>query len=232
LRALWSPVLDPSDGGAAWDLDGGGRRMPQRSFLPDEDRLDSVIRYFAASGLDVHEDRLGQPTMAPTLTLADAETATVVHNFTQGLESRILGLRRTIGRRAYNRVIVESNNPAGPSVRVVLEVDDPTSPMHKSRIGVQTAPVFRSAQVPDLGAATIVAKRLLAEYAYATDVVQGEAVEDVERDAGDIVTFDHEVRSGTIGRYRIDSVAHPVLQGRMSITAGRVIPLLLTEGLT
>jgi hypothetical protein len=54
LRELWAPVLDPTDGGAAWDLDGGGRRIPQRSFLPDEDRLDAVVRYFAASGLDVH----------------------------------------------------------------------------------------------------------------------------------------------------------------------------------
>jgi hypothetical protein len=226
LRELWAPVLDPTDDGAAWDLDGGGKRMPLRSFLPDEDRLDSVVRYFAASGLDVYEDRLGQPTMVPTVDLTAALSVAVVRDFEPGLESILLSLRRTGGRRAYNRVIVESNAPGGPALRVVLDVSDTSSPLHRSRIGLQTAPTFRSAQMPDLAAAGVIARRLLTEYAFGTDSVSGSAVPDISLDAGDVVTIE-EPRSGTTGRYRLDSLTLPVVEGSMSLTAGRVVPLLV-----
>lgn len=227
LGALWTPVLDPRGGGADWPLDGGGRTMPLRAFLPDEDRLDAVVRYFAASGLEVFADRLGRPLMRPTVDLTAAASVAVIRDFVPGDEAILLSLQRTSGRRTYNRVIVESTNPGGPDLRVVLDVSDPDSPIHRDRIGLQTAPIFRSAQVPDLAAMGDVARALLVEYALSADTLSGSAVPDITLDAGDIVTIEEPV-SGTSGRYRLDSLTLPVVDGAMSLSAGKVVPLLLT----
>lgn len=227
LRTLWAPVLDPQGDGASWPLDGGGRVMPLRVFLADEDRLDAVVRWFAASGLQVTEDRLGRPLMRRALDISDTSTVAVVRGFEPGADATILSLERTVDRQAFNRVIVESNAPGGPDIRVVVTVDDPASPIHPDRIGLRSAPVFRSAQVPDLGAAGVVARRLLAEYALGTETLSGSAVPDTTLDAGDIVTIDEPV-SGASGQWRIDSLTLPWLTGSMSFTASRVLPLLLT----
>jgi hypothetical protein len=150
-----------------------------------------------------------------------------VREFRPGIEAVVLSLSRTGARRAYNRVIVESVNPAGPDVRVALTVSDPASPLHPDRIGIRTAPIHRSAQVPDLGAAGTLARQLLNEYALATDTTSGSAIPDHALDAGDVVWIEEPV-TGTDGRYRLNSITLPVLQGAMAITAGRVVPLLLT----
>lgn len=227
LKTLWVSVLDPIGQGAEWSLDGGQRTMPLRAFLADEDRLDAVVRYFEAAGLEVYADRLGRPFMAPVVDLAEAATVDVVRTFEPGDEAIILSLRRGSSRRVYNRVIVESNAPAGPQLRVVLDVDDEASPLHRDRIGLLTAPVFRSAQIKDQSAANALARNLLSEYAVLADTLTMTAVPDITLDAGDVVSIEEPV-SGTSGRYRLDTLSLPVTLGSMSLTAGAVVPLLLT----
>lgn len=229
LRTLWAPVLDPVGGGVTWPLDGGGRVMPLRSFLPDEDRLDAVVRYFAASGLEVTEDRLGRPLMRRTPDITSSGSVAVVRGFQPGADATLLSLDRSIDQRTYNRVIVESNAPGGPDIRVVVTVDDPASPLHPDRIGLHVAPTFRSAQVPDLGAAGVVGRRLLSEYALPSETLSGSAVPDTTLDAGDVVTIEEPV-SGASGQWRLDSLTLPWITGSMSLAASRVLPLLLTGG--
>lgn len=227
LRTLWVSVLDPLGLGAEWSLDGGGRTMPLRVFLPDEDRLDAVIRYFDAAGLEVFADRLGHPLMRPVVDLAEAATVALVREFEPGDDAILQTLRRSSARRLYNRVVVESNSPTGPQVRAVATVDDPASPLHPDRIGLQTAPLHRTAQVKDQSAANALARSMLSEYAMTYHTVSGTCIPDLGLDAGDVVTIT-EPRSGTSGRYRLDTVVLPALLGSMSIAAGQVVPLLLT----
>jgi hypothetical protein len=228
LRTLWVPVLDPIGLGAEWTLDGGGRTMPLRAFLGDESRLNDVITYFARSGLEVFADRLGYPYMRPFVDLAQAETVALVREFVPGDDAIILSWSRTGGYRTFNRVRVISNNPGGPDVDVTVEVTDPASPIHKDRIGIREAPPIRSAQVPDIAAAIKVGLDALAEYGLSSDTTSGSAVPDITLDAGDIVNIEEPV-SGTSGRYRINSLTLPVVEGSMYLTAGKVVPMLLTE---
>jgi hypothetical protein len=226
LRALWAPVLDPSGDGEGWDLDSDGRTVPLRVFLPDEDRLSAVVTFLAAQGLDVYADRLGRPRMRPTVDPGEA-AVTVVRGFRPGDGGTLMDLERSGSRRAYNRVRVESSAPDRAVVGTTLDVTDTASPLHASRIGVQAAPIFRSAEILDQAAATSVARRLLREYAQALDTVSGEAVPDESLDEGDVVTFDEHV-SGADDRYRLERVTHPVAGGdgrAMSLEASRVVSL-------
>jgi hypothetical protein len=228
LRLLWVPALDPIGLGAEWTLDGGGRTMPLRAFLRDESRLNDVITYFARSGLEVFADRLGYPYMRPFVDLAEAETVALVREFVPGDDAILLSWSRTGGYRTFNRVRVTSNNPGGTAIDVTVEVTDPASPIHKSRIGVREAPQLVSAQVPDIAAATLVGQQALAEYGLSSDTTSGSAVPDITLDAGDIVSIEEPV-SGTSGRYRLNSLTLPVVEGSMYLTAGKVVPMLLTE---
>lgn len=222
LRILWEPILGNGDD---WPLDGGGRLMPLRAFLPADDRLDAVVRYFAAAGLEVYADRLGRPLMRPTSDATTAPAVAAVKDFRPGADATLLRLSRRGNQRVFNQVTVVSNAPSGPDLRVVLTVDDPASPVHPDRIGLRPAPPFVSAQIPDQAAANAIARQRLASYAFATDTVDGEAVPDITLDAGDVVTID-EPLSGTSGRYRIDTITLPVTTGSMSLTAGRIVPLI------
>jgi hypothetical protein len=228
LRLLWVPALDPIGLGAEWTLDGGGRTMPLRAFLRDESRLNDVITYFARSGLEVFADRLGYPYMRPFVDLAEAETVALVREFVPGDDAILLSWSRTGGYRTFNRVRVTSNNPGGAAIDVTVEVTDPASPIHKSRIGIREAPQLVSAQVPDIAAATLVGQQALAEYGLSSDTTSGSAVPDITLDAGDIVNIEEPV-SGTSGRYRLNSLTLPVVEGSMYLTAGKVVPMLLTE---
>jgi hypothetical protein len=225
VRILCAPVLDPAGGGASWPLDDDGRSTPLRVFLEDEERLDGVAQLVGALGLELFADRLGRPTLrpAPDPTTSDV---TVVRGFTPATDdATLLDLERRGDRLPYNRVIVESLPADGSAVvRAVVEVTDPASPVHASRIGVQTAPILRSAAIPDQAAANAVALALLVEHSLSSDAVSGRAIPDPRLDAGDVVRFDEPV-SGTADRYRSERITHPVLAGEMSIEATKVLPL-------
>jgi hypothetical protein len=148
--------------------------------------------------------------------------------FVPGDTATLLTLVRSTTSRVFNRQVVESNAPGGPSVRVVMDVSDPASPIHQDRIGLHPAPVFRSAQLPDVAAGIVVARARLTEHVLRADAVAGTAIPDRLLNAGDVVTFEEPV-TGTSGRYRLNTVTQPVVLGSMPFTAGRVVPLVLTE---
>lgn len=225
LRTLWAPVLDPDGGGADWSLDDGGRTVPLRVYLEDDDRLAAGVELMADLGLQAFADRLGEPVLRPIPDPTDPDAVTVVRELRPGATSVLLDLERSGDRRPYNRVIVDVVAPDRDPIRSVVEVTDPASPLHADRIGVQTAPVYRTSQSADQAAANAVGLALLTEYALANDRVRSSIIPDLTLDEEDVVSFDDDV-SGTSDRYRLDRVTHPVLTGATSIEASRVLPVI------
>lgn len=224
LRTVWEPVLGD---GSGWSLDADGRTVATRVFLEDEDRLSAVVAWMADLGLEVYADRLGLPTLQPIPDPSTAAAVTVVKDFRA--DPTILSLERSGDRLAYNRTIVETSPTDGSEpVRAIAEVTDPTSPIHEDRIGLRTAPVYRSAQVTDQAAANAVAKALLVEYSLVGDSIGGTAIPDPTLDEGDVVTVGETV-SGADDRYRIERITHPVTTGALSFEATKVLPLFLLE---
>jgi hypothetical protein len=224
LRQLWAPVLDAVGMGASWVLDDGGRRTALRVFLEDEDRLAAGLALMADLGLIAHADRLGQPVLLPAPDPMAAGVATV-RELRPGATSLLLDLERRGSSRPYNRVIVDVVATDRPAIRAIVEITDPGSPIHKDRIGVQTAPVYRTTQTPSQAAANAVARALLTEYALANDQVTSSLVPDPTLEEDDVVMFEEAV-SGTADRYRLDRLTHPLLTGPLQVEASKVMPVL------
>jgi hypothetical protein len=222
LRALLEPVLGDGDD---WALDGAGRVLgTARTLFEDDDRLASAVSIMRGLGLEVFSDRLGAPVLRPT---PDPTTATPVRTWTAAPRDAVfLDLSRTGDRLPMNRVVVIGEGPDRPTVRAVAEVTDPSSPLHRDRIGLRQAPVWRSEQVPDQAAANAVASALLVEQALIQDAISGDIVPDPLLDEDDVVEVTETI-SGTADRYRIDQVTHPVTPGALSVVATRVVPIFL-----
>lgn len=219
IRDLWGPVLGATDD---WELDGDGRSVATRSLFDEDDRLTAVAEVMAELGLEVFSDRRGIPVLRP---IPDPTTADAVRAYRQEAgTAMMLDLERAGDRLPYNRVVVIAERLDGTVLRAVAEVTDPGSPLHHDRIGVRTAPIHRSAGIPDQASANAVARALLVEHALYQDAVGGTAFPDPLLDEGDVVTFREPV-SGTNDRYRIDRVSHPVTAGGMDLAASKVLPV-------
>jgi hypothetical protein len=223
IAQLWEPVLEPLVGAASgWTLDDAGRVVARRSWTEDDERLRAGVELMADLGLEVFADRRGVPVLRP---IPDPTTATTVRTFRQVAgEASMVDLSRSGSSRPYNRSIAISESPDRDDFRGVAEVTDPSSPVHRDRIGLQTGPIHRSAQMPDQAATNAVALARLVEFALYQDAVGGSAIPDPTLDEGDVVTFVDPV-SGANDRYRLDRVTHPVTQGAMALEATKVLPL-------
>jgi hypothetical protein len=224
LRTLWEPILGDS---TDWTLDADGRTTSRRVFLDDEDVLGATVELMAALGLEVFADRRGLPVLRPIPDPADTDAVVIVREFVPGRTSTLLDLQRTGDRLPYNRVVVVGELTDGATVRSVLEVTNPASPLHPDAIGVRTAPVFRSDQIPDQAAANAVARALLTEHSLFGDRVSGTAVPDLRLDEDDVVMLREPV-TATDDRYRIERITHPVTTGALVLDAAKILPLVLT----
>lgn len=219
VRLAWEPVLgDPS----GWDLDDGGRTVAARTYLEDEDRLGAIAATMADLGLEVYSDRTGNVVLRP---IPDPTAATTVRSFSRlAGTATMLDLERTGSRQPYNRVVVIGESPDRPTYRAVAEVTDPTSPIHADRIGLRTAPLYRSAQIPDQATANAVAAATLVGYSLYQDAVGGTVFPALELDEDDVVEFVEPI-SGANDRYRLDRVSHPIVAGGTTLAATKVLPV-------
>lgn len=221
LQRLWSPVLP----WVAWDID---PRTQERTLgsdipvLPGDDRLQVGMRIATDLGVEVFDDREGAIVVrvrADPTTLAPVRTITLP-----------LDLDREVGRRPVNAQPVEATPGEDETLWVVEHVDDPASPIHRSRIGLRMAPVIRSDSIPDPDTARAVARRWLAARALSQD----RATIDLPRrhidlDEGDVIEAAERI-TGASGRWIIDSVTYPVVQGQVQASARSVVPLWVEAG--
>lgn len=222
-RALLAPILDPGGGGADWDLDDDGRTTPLRVFAADEERLGAVVQLFRDLGLELFADRIGRPVLRP---LPDPTRQPVVRTYDRSPRTAaMLELSRSGDRRPYNRVVVIAQPPDGSPYRAVAEVTDEASPIHPTRIGVRTAPIYRSARIPDQVSANAVAAALLLSYALYEDEVSSPLVPDPTLDPGDVVRFKDTV-TGTQDGYVVQQLTLQLGPGsRMTVSGSRVLPV-------
>jgi hypothetical protein len=222
LRTAWEPVLGDA---SAWNLDDAGRTVPARSFLEDEDRLASVAQLMGDLGLEVFSDRTGNVVLRP---IPDPMAAPVARRFEriEGVAT-MLDLVRSGSRTPYNRVIVVAESPDRPTVRAIAEVTDTSSPIHRDRIGLRTAPIYRSAQIPDQAAANAVAVALLVQYSLFQDAIGGTSFPALELDEDDVVEYVEPI-SGANDRYRLDRITHPLVSGGTQQAATKVLPVFVT----
>lgn len=223
LVALWEPVLGPLVGDAdSWSLDGNNRTTPNRAWAEEDDRLTAGLSLMADLGLEAFLDRRGVPVLRP---VPDPTKATPVRSFVvEAGRATMTDLSRTGDRRLYNRVVVIGDNPNANPVRGQADVTDRSSPLHADTIGLQVAPYYHSAQIPDEGAAYAVAAARLVDLALVQDAVGGASFPDFTLDEQDVVAFDEPV-SATRANYRFDQVTHNALAGGMSFSGSRVVPL-------
>jgi hypothetical protein len=220
LLQLWEPVLGS---GASWALDGGGMALgSSRSFTESEQRLTSAVTLMADMGLEVYMGRDGAPVLKP---LVDPNSVSPTRTYTQTPgQALAVSLSRHGEFRSFNRQVVIGEAPERPAVRGVADITDPTSPLHRDRIGLRVAPVYRSAQITTTYQARAVAKARLIEQSLWSDAVEWSGVPDPTVEAGDVVRI-VEAQTGTDAAYRVDSVTIPVAQGPMRMTASLVVPL-------
>ena len=221
LAILWEPVLGDS---TAWALDDDSAVLgTSRTYSDGDERLHSGITLMSDMALEVYADRGGAPVLAP---LSDPNTLLEAdHTFTQAAGRAVVTtLRRSGDLRPFNRQVVVGEPSDGAVVRGVSTITDPTHPYHASRVGLRTAPVYRSAQIATQHQAQEVAKAMLIDRILWTDSVSITAVPDITIEAGDVLRV-IEPQTGTDARYRVDRVTLPIVTGSMTITAERIVPL-------
>lgn len=223
LAYLWEPVLGPVIGAATgWNLDGAGATVPARSWSEEDSRLSAGVSLMADLGLETFADRLGNVVLRP---IPDPTTQTPVRAFTIAAGSASMtDLDRSGSQLPRNKSVAIGDNPNGDPFRGEAEITDPTSPIHKSVIGLQVAPYYHSAQIVDQTAANAVAQARLIEYALDQDAVGGAAIPDPTLDESDICSFTETI-SGADSDYRLDVLTHPIVQGGMTYAGTKIIPL-------
>jgi len=220
LTTLWEPVLGDSTN---WTLDDGSTVLgTSRTWADGDERLHSGVSLMADLALEVYADRAGYPVLAP---LTDPLELEADHTFTQAAgQAVVTALTRSGDVRPFNRQIVVGEPSDGPVVRGVSVITDAAHPYHQSRVGLRTAPVYRSAQIATTYQAQEVAKAMLIDRTLWSDAVAITAIPDITIEAGDIVRV-IEPQTGTDARYRVDRVTLPIVTGTMSIIGSRVVSL-------
>lgn len=219
LRTLWEPVLGD---GSDWSLDDSSSALGgAQTYMDDDERLHVGAMLMNDLGLEVYIDREGIPVLTP---IADPTTQVVAHTFRQARgEGRAVTLTRSSEVRPYNRQVVVGEHPDQPVVRGEAIITDAAHPYHPDRVGLRTAPVYRSARVATQWQANTLARSMLTERAW-TDTVAWTGVPDITVDAGDIVRI-IEPQTRTDARYRVDTVTLPIVTGAMRFSGTRVSPM-------
>jgi hypothetical protein len=222
LRALWEPVLGD---GSDWLLDDDSAAVGgAQTYSDDDERLYVGVQLMTDLGLEVYADRGGSPVLTPA---SDPTTFAVAHTFEQSAGvATASAVARSSDLRPYNRQVVIGEHPDERVVRGEATITDAAHPHHPDRIGLRTAPIYRSARVATQYQATALARSLLIERAW-SDSISWTGIPDITVEAGDIVRV-VEPRTRTDARYRIDRVSLPVGPGSMNLSATRIVPLFET----
>lgn len=218
LHTLWDPVLP----NVTWSVEPGADSRALGADIPvlsTDVRLDVGLALADSLGVDAFDDRAGRIVVRlrpdPT-TQATARTMT-----------EPISLDRTVGRTPVNGQAVEATPGSAEPIYVVVEVDDPASPIHRDRIGLRMAPTYRSDTIPDPDTARATARALLAERAMAQDTLAAtQHPQHMDLDAGDVVERTEAI-SGTSGRWVIDQITYPVCLGTLDTSEVSVGVLFL-----
>lgn len=209
LHTLWDPVLP----NVPWRVEAGADERALGADIPvmaTDSRLDVGVTIADALGVDVFDDREGQIVVRVRPDRATQATARVM--------TEPLSLERTIGRVPVNAQPVEGSVDVREPVYVLVEVDDPGSPIHKDRIGLRFAPTIRTDATDDPTTLRAMGLSALAERAAAQDTISCTSLPaHLDLDPGDVVERDESI-TGTSGRYVIDSITVPVVLGEIDTT--------------
>lgn len=220
LTMLWEPVLPTvpilSDETAV--SRSVGADIP---VLASDIRLDFGLRLARDLGCVAYDDRDGRIVVEVR---PDPTTQATDRTMTDPLV-----LSRSSGRMPVNAQPVECTPGDGEPFSVLVEIDDPTSPYHRDRIGLRMAPVVRSDSISDPATARDMAARLLAARSMAQDALSTSCLpEHLDLDEGDIIERTEPV-SGTSGRYLVETISYPVGPGDITTTETSVVPLYLSD---
>lgn len=218
LHTLWDPVL-PS---VTWLVDDavGSRTLgTDVPVLPSDSRLDVGLRLARDLGCEAYDDRMGAIVVRLR---PDPGTQAVARTMSAPID-----LARTMVRPPVNAQPVAATPGDAEEIWVVEEVDDPGSPIHRSRIGLRMAPVIRSDAIPDHATARATARAWLAGRSLAADQVDAtELVAHLDIDPGDVVEYEEPI-TRTSGRFVVESIEVPLGPGALRLTATSVLPLFL-----
>lgn len=216
LQQLWGPVLP----WVTWDID---PRTQERTLgsdipvLPGDDRLQVGMRIASDLGVEAFDDREGGLVVRVR---PDPTTLAAVRAIDLPLD-----IEREVGRKPVNAQPVEATPAESEPLWVVEHVDDPASPIHRSRIGLRMAPTIRSDSIPDPDTARAVARRWLAARALSQDRVTIDLPRrHIDLDEGDVIEATERI-TGASGSWIIDAVTYPVVQGKVEVSARSVVPL-------
>ena len=220
LHMLWDPVLRFAE----WVIDPlAGERFVGSTIavLPSDNRLQVGRRLALDGGVEAFDDRLGRLIVRVR---RDPTTQTVARSMLTPVK-----LKRRVGRKPVNAQPVEATVGDDETIWVVEEIDDPGSPIHRSRIGLRMGPMVRSDTISDPATARAVARMWLSSRALSQDRLEGDEVaRHIDLDEQDVVTrSDGATRAE--GRFRIDRITYPVLDGVVSTTESQVRPLYLED---
>lgn len=206
--------------GPAWSLDAGGRSIGTvRSFGEDDDALASAMAIARDLACELLAYRNGEvilrPVEDPTARPADRS-----HVIAPGVAD-MLSLERTISATPHNRAVVIAERTDGPVLRGVAEVTDPAHPLHPYNLGrIRQAPIRRTSQITRQDVANAAARVDLYALALRQLGVGSVTLPDPTVDEGHVHEFTEE-RTGTTGRWLLDTVTQPVLMGSTGLSARR-----------
>jgi hypothetical protein len=220
LHTLWDPVLPFIE----WNVEAAsndrtlGADVP---VLPTDSRLDVGLRLARSVGCEAYDDREGRVVVRVRPDPMTQETARVM--------SSPIDLYRGYSRPPVNAQPVEVSPGDAEPFYVLEEIDDPASPLHRSRIGLRMAPMIRSDTIPDPDTARALARSWLAGRMLRADELDAtEEALHLDLDEGDIVQREETV-TRTSGRFVVESISYPLGPGTITTSERAVLPLFMED---
>lgn len=220
LHTLWDPVLPFVE----WVTDDAALERALGSdvpVLPTDDRLEVGLLLARSVGCEAYDDRIGRVVVRARQDPVSLPRVRV-------MAAPIDYARESVHPPVNAQAVEVTRDDAAP-IHVLVEVDDPASPIHRDRIGLRVAPTIRSDTTSDPDTARALARQWLAGRALAAD--QGDATETMahlDLDEGDVIERSEPV-THTSGRFRIESHTMALGPGTITLRESAVLPLFLED---
>lgn len=210
-----------------WSADDAPVLGVDTTFSADSSRYAACNQIIQAYGFELFIDPYGTPIIR---VYQDPTTFPPTLTFQTGVAGNLVTYKKTINdSELFNRVVVRGSGQLNALVFAAVQITDPDSPIHESKIGRRTYP-FPSAIVSTDDEALALATTLLSIHSLESYEIDMDSIVFPWLEAGNVVSFfdDAAPPSTDPDRFWLSDFKIPLALDAMNCTAKRVVSVVTT----